>query len=97
MSQDTEQQVCDIIGKHCPPGTPTILPSFTLTDIGIDSLNAMEILFDIEDHFKIELPDRDPSFDSDSVQGLVNAVTDALAAKASAAQAPSGQADELAS
>lgn len=81
MSESTEQEVHAVIAKHCGEGVGAILPTSTLTDLGIDSLEAIEIIFDIEEHFNVTLPDRDPNFDTGSVQGLVNAVESALAAK----------------
>ncbi len=41
----------------------------------------MQIIFEIEDHFKITLPDRDPNFDTESVKGLVEAVEKLVAEK----------------
>ena len=60
----------------------------TLTDLGIDSLEAIEIVFNLEERFKISFPDRDPSFDTGTVRGLVDAVERLLAEQAAA----SGQA-----
>jgi acyl carrier protein len=88
MSQTTEQEIYAIIGKHCGEDAGPVVATSNLTDLGIDSLEAIEIIFDIEEHFDVTLPDRDPNFDTGSVQGLVNAVESALAAKAAGAQAP---------
>lgn len=90
MSQDTEQRIRDIVAKHRTDDAPPILPGSTLKDLGIDSLNAIEILFEIEESFGINLPDRDPESDTDSLQGLVDAVDGALALKAGAAGAAPG-------
>ena len=89
MSQATEQEIYAIIGKHCGADAPPILPTFNLKDLGIESLDAIEILFEIEEHFDVTLPDRDPKFDISSVQGLVDAVDTALAIKSSGVQSPS--------
>lgn len=78
MEPTTEQQIFAIIAKHCPDDAPPILPTFNLTDLGIDSLDGIEILFEIEEHFDVTLPERDPNFDTTSVQGLVDAVESAL-------------------
>ena len=50
----------------------TISLDSTLTDLGIDSLEAIEIVFNLEERFKISFPDRDPSFDTGTVRGPVN-------------------------
>ncbi|MGA8278719.1 MAG: acyl carrier protein [Rhodanobacteraceae bacterium] len=87
MSATVQQQILDIVAKHADVDVATLKPESTLTDMGIDSLEAIEIIFDIEEHFDITLPDRDPDFDTDTAQGLVNAVETALAAKGNAAPA----------
>ena len=87
MSQDTEQQILAIVARHRPEDAPPIPSGATLKDAGIDSLNAIEILFEVEEHFGVNLPDRDPDFDTGSLSGLVTAVEGALAAKAAGAAA----------
>lgn len=85
MSESVQQQVFDLIAKHDGIDAAVLKPEATLKDLGVDSLDAIEIIFDIEEHFDITLPDRDPDFDADSVQGLVNAVQAALTTKNDAA------------
>jgi acyl carrier protein len=53
-----------------------------LKDLNIQSLDAVQILFEIEDHYKIQMPDRDPNFDTESVKGLIDAVQKLVAEKA---------------
>jgi acyl carrier protein len=69
--QDT---VFDIIAKESGIDRAKITPDATLKDLEIQSLDAVQILFEIEDHFKITMPDRDPNFDTESVKGLVETV-----------------------
>jgi acyl carrier protein len=69
--QDT---VFDIIAKESGIDRSRITPDATLKDLEIQSLDAVQIIFEIEDHFKITMPDRDPNFDTESVKGLVDAV-----------------------
>lgn len=91
MTQTVEQQVFEIVARLGGIDIATITPESTLKDLGVDSLEAIEIIFDIEEHFGVTLPDRDPDFDNGSVQGLLNAVRQAIdaaaTAKASAASA----------
>lgn len=86
MAESVQQQIFDIIGKHDGVDASALTPQSTLKELGIDSLDAVEIIFDIEEHFDVTLPDRDPNFDTDSMQGLVTAVETALADKAGAAK-----------
>ena len=55
--QDT---IFDIIAKESGIDRAKITPDATLKDLEIQSLDAVQILFEIEDHFKITMPDRDP-------------------------------------
>ncbi len=80
--QDT---IFDIIAKESGIDRATITPEATLKDLEIQSLDAVQIIFEIEDHYKITLPDRDPNFDTESVKGLVEAVEKLLADKAAGA------------
>ena len=69
--QDT---IFDIIAKESGIDRAKITPDATLKDLDIQSLDAVQILFEIEDHFKITMPDRDPNFDTESVKGLIDTV-----------------------
>ncbi len=69
--QDT---VFDIIARESGIDRERITPDATLKALEIQSLDAVQIIFEIEDHFKITMPDRDPNFDTESVKGLVDAV-----------------------
>jgi acyl carrier protein len=76
--QDT---IFDIIAKEAGIDRATITPESTLKELQIQSLDAVQIIFEIEDHFKITLPDRDPNFDTESVKGLIDAVEKLVAEK----------------
>ncbi|MEO7430547.1 MAG: phosphopantetheine-binding protein [Dokdonella sp.] len=69
--QDT---VFDIIARESGIDRARVVPDATLKELEIQSLDAVQIIFEIEDHFKITMPDRDPNFDTESVGGLVDAV-----------------------
>jgi acyl carrier protein len=79
--QDT---VFDIIAREAGIERDTIGLDSTLKDLDIQSLDAVQIIFEIEDHFDIEMPDRNPDFDTESVRGLVDAVERLVAAKPAA-------------
>lgn len=89
MSQ-VQDSVFGIIAKEANIDIGKISLDSTLKDLDIQSLDAVQIIFEIEDHFKITLPDRDPNFDTDSVKGLVEAV-EKLVAEKPAADAPTAQ------
>ncbi len=52
-----EQKVIAIIEReqHLEPGT--VKPTSTFAELGIDSLDGVNILFALEEEFKVEVPD----------------------------------------
>lgn len=87
MSDDStpdpvQQTVFSIIAKEAGIEEGKVTLDSTLKDLEIPSLDAIQIIFEIEDHFKIQMPDRDPNFDTESVKGLVETVQKLLADKA---------------
>ncbi|MBQ4854197.1 acyl carrier protein [Rhodanobacter sp. B2A1Ga4] len=87
MTATTQQQVFEIIATQAKIDAATIKPESTLKDLGIASLEAIELIFDIEEHFDITFPDQQgANFDSDTAQSLVDAVDKALADKAAAGE-----------
>ncbi|TAL85537.1 MAG: acyl carrier protein [Rhodanobacter sp.] len=87
MNDTTQQQVFEIIAKQAKIEVNTIKPESTLKDLGIESLEAIEVIFDIEEHFNINFPDQQgANFDSDTAQSLVDAVQKALDDKAAAGE-----------
>jgi len=58
MTTDTSHAILDIIAQHAEElSRDQINLDSTLDDIGIDSLGMAEIIFDLEDHFDIEIPE----------------------------------------
>jgi acyl carrier protein len=93
MSDDVQTTVFAIIAKEAGIDEAKVTLDSTLKDLEIASLDAIQIIFEIEDHFKIRMPDRDPNFDTESVKGLVDTVEKLLAAQAAnppAATPPNG-------
>ena len=83
MSETVQQQIFEIIAKQAKIDVATIKPESTLKDLGIASLDAIELIFDIEEHFDINFPDQQgANFDSDTAQSMVDAVQKALDEKA---------------
>ncbi|QEE23251.1 acyl carrier protein [Rhodanobacter glycinis] len=86
MAPTIQQQVFEIIAKQAKIDISTIKPESTLKDLGIASLDAIELIFDIEEHFDINFPEQQgANFDSDTAQSLVDAVQKALDEKAAGA------------
>ncbi len=87
MSHTTEQTVIDIIAKTCSIDPAKITLDATLKDLDVHSLDAVQVLFEIEDRFDIEVPERDDRYATGTVRDLVEGVEQLVAAKA-AASAP---------
>lgn len=87
MDQAIAEQVFDIVARHGEIDRASLSPESTLKDLGIDSLEAIETIFDVEEHFDINFPSQDPNLDGGTLSGLVSAVQEALAAKPSASPA----------
>jgi acyl carrier protein len=79
---DIERELQEMVGKkvkdHLEPGTK-------LMDAGLDSLDVMELAFDIEDKFKVQLPQIGTELISFTYGDLCRLVEKQLAAKADGA------------
>lgn len=69
-----------IISKKAPEGTEFGLDS-NLEEIGLDSLDVVEIVFEIEDKFSIQLPQSDEETGSATFRDLCELVEKNIAAK----------------
>ena len=87
MNASIQQQVFEIVAKAAKVDVGVIRSESTLKDLGIASLDAIELIFDIEEHFDISFPDQQgANFDTDTAQSLVDAVQKALVDKAAAGE-----------
>jgi acyl carrier protein len=82
---DTEQTIIDIIAKTCSIERERITLDSTLKDLDVHSLDAVQVLFEIEDRFDIQVPERDDQYSAGTVRDLVAGVERLVAAKAAAA------------
>ena len=80
----TEQIIFDIIAKSCSVERDRITPDSTLKDLDVHSLDAVQVLFEIEDKFDITVPEREDQYSAGTVRDLIDGVDKLLAAKATA-------------
>lgn len=73
--------VFGIIAKRAKLDIATIQPESTLKDLGVESLTAIEVLFEIEERFDINFPDLSGDLNSGNLQQLIDSVETCLAAK----------------
>ena len=81
MNSNVQDQIFAIIADQAKLDNSVVRAESTLKDLGVASLDAIEIIFEIEEKFDVTLSDSDADLKSDTVQGLINAVQRALDAK----------------
>jgi acyl carrier protein len=75
MTTDTFERVRGLIAQYLKIPADTIGEDSKLDELGLDSLGALELVFEIEEQFKVKVPDeRIPEFRT------VRAVCDAIEA-----------------
>ncbi len=77
----TEQIIFDIIAKTCSIERGRITLDSTLKDLDVHSLDAVQVLFEIEDHFNISVPEREDQYSAGTVRELIEGVNRLVAAK----------------
>lgn len=77
---NVEEKVIETISReqHIPPGT--VKPESTFAELGIDSLDGVNILFALEEEFKIDIPDS-VAQNMKSVRQVVDSLTRVLEGK----------------
>jgi len=81
---DVASDVMAIIANKMRGEQPPVQLTDRLEDLGIESLDAVEMIFDLEEKFDIEIPynANDPRPEFDTVADVVKAVEGLVAAKA---------------
>ena len=77
----TEQIIFDIIAKTCSIERDRITLESTLKDLDVHSLDAVQVLFEIEDRFDISVPEREDQYSAGTVRELIQGVDRLVAAK----------------
>ena len=54
--------LADVLSEKYDVAREAISPEATLTELGLDSLTVVELLFDVEDEFGIEIPEESATF-----------------------------------
>jgi len=81
----TETAILDIIAKTCSIDRSRITLDSTLKDLDVHSLDAVQVLFEIEDRYNISVPEREDQYSAGTVRDLIEGVDRLLAEKATAA------------
>ena len=54
----------EVLSEKYDVDRESIRPEATLTELGLDSLTVVELLFDVEDEFGIEVPEERATFET---------------------------------
>lgn len=81
----TQQTLIEIIAKESRLPVESISMDATMKDLDIHSLDAIQVIFEVEDRFKISISDSDAEYGASTVADLVAAIDAAVARKAAAA------------
>lgn len=54
--------MAEVLSEKYDVAREAISPEATLTELGLDSLTIVELLFDVEDEFEIEVPEERATF-----------------------------------
>lgn len=73
---DVTNDVIDIIAKKKRVDKPTVEMTDRLEDLGLESLDAVEMIFDLEEKFDIQIPynANNPRTEFDTVGEVVRAI-----------------------
>ena len=56
--------LADVLHEKYDVAREAISPEASLTELGLDSLTVVELLFDVEDEFDIEVPEERATFET---------------------------------
>lgn len=82
--ENTLDIVKEFIGKKLEIDPSTILPESTLAEVGMDSLDTFDVIFEAEDRFGIKVPNE--QVDVNTIQDMVNLLNKLIQEKATAAK-----------
>ena len=79
----TEQTIIEIIATTCDIEPGRVRLDATLKELDIHSLDAVQVLFEIEDRFDVRVPERDARYAAGTVSELVAGIERLLLRKSS--------------
>ena len=85
---DIEKKICEIIAKEARIDVATVVPTATIQDLKIASIDLVQIIFSIEEAFDIQIPEDAVGLDVKNVGDVVAAVRRLVSEQGGAAAAP---------
>ena len=86
MSETVQDRVLRVIATSQRMPLQSVRPESTFEELGIDSLDRLNLLFDLEGEFEIEIDD-EKAKQVTSLQQMIEGITQLLDAKAGSSQA----------
>ena len=80
---EVRDKIIQIIATECEVDASKIVPDASLDDLGISSVDLVQVMFQIEEEFDVYLADEEVGADTESVGQLLDAVEKLIEAKAS--------------
>ena len=71
---DVRKRIIEIIATECELEADKIVPDASLDDLGISSVDLVQVMFQIEEEFDVFLADEEVGADTQSVGELLEAV-----------------------
>jgi acyl carrier protein len=81
MNQEIADKTISVIAEFKEIDKDTIKVDTKLTDLGMDSLDALNLVFELEEAFDIVIPDEN-AFETETVADMVAGIEKLLEAKA---------------
>lgn len=78
---EVRDKIIQIMATECEVDPARIVPEATLDDLGISSVDLVQVMFQIEEEFDVYLADEEIGADTESVGQLLEAVEKLIAAK----------------
>ncbi len=73
-----DQSVLAIIAREARLDVGSIEMTSTMKGLGVDSLDVVQVIFALEDEYKIDFPDQNSGFANGTIRDLVDAVERAI-------------------
>ncbi len=78
---DLENRILEIFAKEARRDKASLNLDTTLEDLDLESLDILQILFDIEEEFDVYIPYNDESFKLDTLRDVVDGMVRLIAEK----------------
>ena len=76
-----EQNVLSIIAREARLEVGVIQMTSTMRGLGVDSLDVVQVIFALEDEYKIDFPDQNSGLANGTIKDLIAAVEQAITAR----------------